>query len=119
MKLFISGFSLILLFACGSSKKVDEHPITVPVEDTSIVFEDIQEATNELSGIIEDKTDESGCGFMIKATIDGVVKILDPGSLSDEFKVDGLAVDVSFDFARRQTTCQGSQPIIIHSIRKK
>jgi hypothetical protein len=114
----IGLFTLLFLAfaACGTTED------TTATKENDGGTDEISE-TSELylysSGQIVDKSGDDGCGFMIAVKIDGNDKIFDPGSLSDEFRKNGLEVDIKYQMSRKQSTCVGTQPIMLMEIKKK
>ena len=91
------------MFACGTGKDI--------VEST-----DVDGKVVMIDGIVKDKTNDDGCGFVIEVSIDGKTTNLEPLALEDKYKVDGKAVKIAFSPSRRLSKCGNSMPITIDKI---
>ena len=91
------------MIACGTGKDV--------VDST-----DIDGKVVLIDGVVKDKTNDDGCGFIIEVSIDGKTTDLEPLALDDKFKVDGKAVKIAFSPSKRMSKCGNSMPITIDKI---
>ena len=115
------GISIVFFTACGNGKDA------VPTTSTEVV--DVAEETEEVidetgvffEAIVLDKSSQEGCGFVLQKTNkDGTIQLLEPLTLDDNFKVDGLSVEVRYTLSRRQSLCSlSSVPITIDEIKPK
>ena len=100
---FVGCFS-----ACDSSKKSTEKQEKVVEESSkSTVLEDIQTLENGSSlghGVVTNKHREEGCSFLVVATKNGEEVILHPANLNEEFKKDGLKVQIQYRLTRQPNT---------------
>ena len=124
MRLLSAFIVLVFLASCGNTKDTTGTDGSSSSNDSN--GKSVEESPNmdaapaiTAYGVIVDKSAEDGCGFMIKVQMDEIEKILDPGSLPDEYKKDGIEVAVTFTFSRMQSKCPGTQPVIIEEIKKK
>lgn len=91
------------MFACGNGKEI--------VDSTEVDGKVVM-----IDGVVKDKTDDNGCGFVIEVSIDGKTTDLEPLALEDKFKVDGKAVKIAFSPSKRLSKCGNSMPITIDKI---
>jgi hypothetical protein len=91
------------IFACGTGKEITD---STEVEDKVVMIE----------GVVKDKTNADGCGFVIEVSIDSKRIVLEPLALEDKYKVDGKAVKIAFSPSKRLSKCGSSMPITIDKI---
>lgn len=123
----ITLFVSATFFSCGNAKEVMEETTEEVLENTDTdeeVTEDIETVKDEIKdtftqGVVIDKSSTEGCGFVIQITLDEKQVNLEPLSLADEFKVNGLEVEIDYEMSRRATKCIGALPVTINSIQKK
>jgi hypothetical protein len=105
-KLMIIACALAM-FACGNGKNATNGN---PNKDTTEIAKDA------INGTVKDMTKTDGCGFVIEVTLDDKLVSLDPGGLTDEFKVDGKKVKLIYTPSKRMSKCMGTMPIMIEKI---
>jgi hypothetical protein len=86
------------------------------IDGTEVVVNDNSEF---IQGTITEKHSEGDCGFLIATAVDGDrTQYYFPVELGNEFKVEGMKVEMKFHTSRiQQTTCLNAQPIIIDEMR--
>lgn len=123
-KLSFIGFCIIGLsfWACGNGKDAVTTATSETVEEAHEVVEEVVDETNVFfEAIVLDKSSKEGCDFLLQKTNDdGSTQLLEPLTLEDKFKVDGLKVEVRYTLSRRQSLCSlSSIPITIDEIKLK
>lgn len=101
-KLMIIVFAFGML-ACGNGKDSADHGTST-------------DKYTLISGVVKDKTDDNGCGFVIEVSIDDKTVVLEPLVLDDKYKVDGKSVKLAYSVSKRASKCGNSMPITIDKI---
>jgi len=91
------------MFACGNGKDSADNGTST-------------DKYTLISGVVKDKTDDNGCGFVIEVSIDGKTVVLEPLALEDKYKVDGKSVKLAYSVSKRASKCGSSMPITIYKI---
>jgi len=80
-----------------------------------VVSNDVSEF---VEGVITEKHSEGDCGFLIATEAEDGTQLYFPVELGNEFKTEGMKVEMKFHTSRiQQTVCLNAQPIIIDKIR--
>ncbi len=107
MKKLMIIICALAIFGCSNSKDATNG---TPNNTTTEIVKDA------INGTVKDMSKTDGCGFIIEVSLDDKLVSLDPGELTDEFKVDGKKVKLVYTPSRRMTTCTGTMPIMIEKI---
>lgn len=105
---FVLSFGLLISCASSRNHALEEGNLSRP--DFKLGFE----------GVITNDYRDQGCAFLFEFEDDqGVKQIVRPMELTEEFKVDGLKVQLSFRMSRAMNgLCDLAHPVIVESIEK-
>lgn len=124
------GIAILLLsvaVACGARKDVNSNDQSEIISDEEV--ENELDKMNDLPemnangafasmGIIRDKSTEN-CGFLVELIIEEEPKLFEPLNLDSSFRVEGMAINLTYRISRRPSTCHIAIPIIIDQITAK